>query len=260
MGCLENITSYSLGEARVISASGEDVWNTIMDSTSELHQHGIRTVVSIHGFDSQGRRKKDGDLFKVRDLSRVRKKVRCCGAMDVDWIITSITGNSNDYPRSVSMSVRDDNLGCDSTMTWTLDLIPDDQESCILTASFSCLPFHWKYIFTAHVHRSACKGFFRDDFDDVIDYFRRQNDVVKAADQDDEIDSTVKSTMNEGNSTASASLSVASSWTSTTDLFEEGPSFRSVMLPPSDSSSNKPKVSLSTRSLSVCEESSQDAD
>jgi hypothetical protein len=194
MGCLETLTTYSLGEARVISASGEDVWNNLADPTSEMYQ-GISTVILIKGFDSQGREKKDR-FVNVRDRIRVRRRIGCCGAFDCDWIITSLTGSTNEYPRALSMALRDDVLGCMSTMTWTLNLIPDDEESCIFTSTFCCIPLHWKYIFTAYMHRNACKGFFRDEFNDVSAYFCRKKSIK--ADQD-------VNTMNAGSSTASTS-------------------------------------------------------
>jgi hypothetical protein len=249
MGCLETLTTYSLGEARVISASGEDVWNNLNDHTSEMYQC-ISTLILIKGFDSQGREKKEGSFVNVRDQVRIRRRVGCCGAFDVDWIITSLTGSTNEYPRAVSMSLRDDILGCISTMTWTLNLIPDDEESCILTASFCCLPLHWKYIFTAYMHRNACKGFFRDDFNDLSAYFRREESIK--ADQD-KADSTVN-TMNAESSTASTSTPDNCSRESSTEVYEEGPSFRGVALPLD--SSNKTNFSVSKRSESVSAEGS----
>jgi hypothetical protein len=197
MGCLENLTSYSLGESIVISASGEDVWNSLLDYQSELYQC-ISTLILVQGFDSNGRRKKDGELAKVRDLLRVTRKIGCFGAFDVDWIVTSITGNTMEYPRAVSMAF-DNVLGCISTMTWTLDLISGDEESCILTASYCCLPLHWKYIFHAFMHSNSCKDFFRNGLHDIVNYFRRENAIE--ADQGE--GHSAAKTMNERNSTAS---------------------------------------------------------
>jgi hypothetical protein len=134
-------------------------------------------------------------------------------------------------------------------MTWTVNLIPDDEESCILTASFCCLPLHWKYIFTACMHRNACKGFFRDDFNDLSAYFRREKSIK--ADQD-KADSTVR-TMNAESSIASTSTP-DTCWGASSELYEEGPSFRSATLPLDNS--NKTNFSVSKRSESVSAEGS----
>jgi hypothetical protein len=277
MGCLETLATYSLGEARVISASGEDVWNNLNDPTSEMYQC-ISTLILIKGFDSQGREKKKGSFVNVRDHMRARRRVGCCGAFDCDWIITSLTGSTNDYPRALSMSLRDDILGCMSTMTLTLNLIPDDEESCIFTFTFCCIPLQWKYIFTAYMHRNACKGFVRDEFNDISAYFCRKKSI-KADDQDVntmnagsstaststpgacsrvpvesiKADQDVNTTMNAESSTASTSTPDACS-RAPAELYEEGPSFRSVTLPLDNS--NKTNFSVSKRSESVSAEGS----
>jgi hypothetical protein len=118
-----------------------------------------------------------------------------------------------EYPRTVSMSVRDDVLGCISTMTWTMDLIPDLQESCILTVSLCCLPLHWKYIFNACMHRNACKGFLREDMNAAIAYFRHDNTTEADKDERDSTasssfflrDNTTEADQDEKDSTASSS-------------------------------------------------------
>lgn len=193
--------SFVIVDSCILPASMEYVWNGISYWDSDFFSC-LSLLFSFEGFNIHGKKKEEGDRFRIGDRARMVKPIACCGIVnELDWAITAIEENTKcdhkegEYedrskrgdsstigaanqgkPNTCSMTTSDYTYGVMSTMTFKVEKIPDDEESCVFTCWLSCSPLHWKYLFTMLIHRKVCRIFFAHDFEDLHNYYTKRKE------------------------------------------------------------------------------------